>query len=403
MIGLSKLLTQMESPSDSLRYGRPGVQVHRFAEGGRYRPVVVWNVTSACNLFCTHCYYSARTQPDPRELSTEEALAVIDDLGGLGVPVILFSGGEPLMREDLFTLTERAAAHGIRVSLSTNGTLITPEVARKLVDHGVRYIGISLDGRPETHDRFRKVEGAFEQALRGIEAAMAQGVRVSVRFTVTAQNADDLLYLLDLSDRMGVPRFCIYHLVYSGRGKRLTQGDLTAEEKRRLMDGVIERAYRYVREGNGMEILTVDSPADGVFLYLWLLERDPAEAERVRALLEAQGGDGTGMRIAEIDHLGNVHPNQFWLTHTLGNVRERPFSEIWHDESDPILARLRRRPRDLKGRCGRCAYREWCGGFRPRALGATGDPWDGDPGCYLTEEEISGAREAELKARYASA
>ncbi len=388
MISISKLLCESKNFGDFLRYS-PSSREQRHGAAAGQGPVVVWNMTRACNLRCMHCYASAHPEKHPRELSTAEGKKFIDDLAAFKVPVLLFSGGEPLMRPDFFELAAHAASRGIRATVSTNGTLITPEAARRLKEIGVGYVGISLDGIGESNDRFRGKAGAFEAALQGIRNCLAAGVRVGLRFTINRHNYNQLEPIFELVEREDIPRVCFYHLVYSGRGKGMRGDDISHAQSRAALDLIMERTLDFHRRGKPREVLTVDNHADGVYVYLKLLQRDPARAERVYRLLRHNGGNRSGVAIAAVDWEGCVHPDQFTLHHTFGNVRERSFGEIWTDLSHPILAGLKNRHPLLKGRCARCRWLELCNGnFRSRAEAVYNDFWAPDPACYLTDEEI---------------
>ena len=392
MIGVTKLLCGTVTPSDALRYGRRSAKSpsHLLQFTQDKKPVVVWNMTKACNLRCIHCYYTARSQPDPGELTTAEAKALIDDLAQFGVPVLLFSGGEPLMREDLFELGGYAVERGIRAVISTNGTLINRRTARRIKEAGFSYVGVSLDGIGETNDRFRGQQGAFEEALRGIRHCTEVGIKVGLRLTLNKHNYDDLSAILDLLEEENIKRACFYHLVYAGRGTRMKGDDLTLEETRAAVDLIFDRAEDFHRRGVDLEILTVDNHADGPYLYLRVKREQPERAEEVMQLLLWNGGNSSGVGIGAIDHLGNVHADQFWQHYSFGNVRQRPFSEIWTDTSDPLMAGLKNRKPLLKGRCASCQYLDICNGnFRVRAEAVYGDVWAPDPACYLTDEEIA--------------
>ncbi|AEG59888.1 putative heme d1 biosynthesis radical SAM protein NirJ1 [Desulforamulus ruminis] len=388
MIGISKLLCNTDNYGDSLRYthGSRG-QKHGAVSG--HGPVVVWNSTRTCNLKCRHCY-SESDAKQYQELNTAEAKQFIDDLAEFNVPVLLFSGGEPLIRKDFFELAAYAMAKGIRTTISTNGTLITPEVARKIKEIGVGYVGISLDGVGEINDRFRGRPGAFDAALAGIRNCRAVGQRVGLRFTINRHNHQELNRIFDLIEQEDIPRVCFYHLVYSGRGSEMIQEDISPQESRAALDIIIERTLDFHRRDLEKEILTVDNHADGIYVYLTLLKKDPRRAEQVLELLSRNGGNRTGIAIGEVDWEGNVHADQFTRNYCFGNVRERKFGEIWTDLSHPILAGLKERKPLLKGRCARCRWIDLCNGnFRARAEAVHGDFWAEDPACYLTDEEIT--------------
>jgi radical SAM protein with 4Fe4S-binding SPASM domain len=381
MIGVTKLLCDKITRGDVLRYRRRSTEDRK--------PIVVWNSTKACNLRCIHCYYTAHAQPDPDELSTAEAKAMIDDLAAFGAPVLLFSGGEPLLREDLFELGAYAVERGLRTVISTNGTLIDAAVAKRIGEAGFSYVGISLDGIGETNDRFRGAQGAFDAALRGIRACTAAGVRTGLRLTLNQHNYQDLGGIVNLLEEERIPRACFYHLVYAGRGARIQGDDLTLDETRNAVDLIFEAAERMDRRGIEIEILTVDNHADAPYLLRYAQERQPERAGEVLELLRWNGGNASGIAISAVDHRGNVHADQFWQHHSFGNVRERPFGEIWMDTSDPLMAGLKDRKSLLKGRCAECQYLDLCNGnFRVRAEAVHGDVWAPDPACYLTDEEI---------------
>lgn len=387
MLSLTKMLTGDIYYGDELRYTPESKnQKHGVSEGRG--PVVAWNYTRTCNLKCKHCYSSSESKVYENELTTEEALKFIDDLADFKTPVILFSGGEPLIRQDFFTLAQHAAAKGIRPTLSTNGTLITPEIAQKIKDTGVGYVGISLDGLREVNDQFRGVEGAFDRAMEGIRNCRAVGQRVGLRFTINKNNYQDVNAILDLMEEENIDRICFYHLVYSGRGGAIVHDDLTHEETRAVMDLIIERTLDFAKRGLKKEILMVDNHADAVYLYLKFKDRDPERAQYIYQLLQTNGGNRSGIAFANVDNEGNVHPDQFTQHHHLGNVKERAFKDIWTDMSNPILAGLKDRKPLLQGRCRACTWLDVCNGnFRARGEAVTGDFWGYDPACYLTDEE----------------
>lgn len=389
MISVTKLLFATEYFGDSLRYTD---NAHKARNGVRegMGPVVVWNSTRTCNLKCRHCYMSSDAKKYQNELTTAEAKQFIDDLADFNVPVLLFSGGEPLIRPDFFELADYAAKKGVRPTLSTNGTLITPEVARKIKDIGVGYVGISLDGLREVNDKFRGKAGAFEAAMNGIKNCVAVDQRVGLRFTINHHNIQELENIFDFIEEENINRVCFYHLVYSGRGNQMMDEDVTAEESRRAMDIIIRRTRDFEERGLKKEILTVDNHCDGVYMYLKALQEGKDElAQQIKKYISINGGNRSGMAFAEVDPLGYVHPDQFTQHHTFGNVRERKFGDIWQDTTNPIMAGLKDRKPLLKGRCSKCKFLDNCNGnFRTRAEARTGDFWESDPSCYLTDEEI---------------
>lgn len=352
-------------------------------------PVVIWNLIRRCNLTCKHCYSISADKDFPGELSTDEIFRVMDDLKGFRVPVLILSGGEPLLRPDIFEISKRAKDMGFYVGLSTNGTLIDEALIEPVAQIGYDYVGISIDGLRETHDRFRRKAGAFDASMRAVRLCRERGIKVGLRFTITQDNAAELPDMLELMEREGVDKFYLSHLNYAGRGNHNRLADAHHVMTREAMDLLFETALRCEQEGLQREFVTGNNDADGVYLLHWVQRRFPEQAAQIEAKLIEWGGNASGVNIANIDNLGEVHPDTFWWHHSLGNVRERPFSEIWQDLSDPLLAGLKQRPRGISGRCGACRHFAICGGnTRVRAHQITGDPWAEDPGCYLDDTEI---------------
>ncbi len=392
MVGVSKLYCGAVEAGDLLRYqGRRAQELpsHLLQFSADKKPVVVWNVTRRCNLKCLHCYARATAGPAPDELSHQEALNLLQDLKEFGAPVVLFSGGEPLMRPDLLELVARAVAHGMRAVISTNGTLITRDLAMRLKDLGLSYVGISLDGTAAVHDRFRGQTGSFAAAMAGVRHCQEQGLKVGLRFTVSRLNYREVPAIFDLVEEYRLPRICFYHLVYAGRGSKLVAEALSHSQTRELLDLICARTRRLFDLGGAPEVLTVDNHADGPYIYLKLLKEDPQRAAEVLELLKMNEGNNSGRGIGCVSWDGEVHADQFWRHHSFGNVRERPFGEIWTDLTDPLLARLKDKKRYVGGRCARCRWLDVCAGnFRVRAEALSGDLWAPDPACYLTDEEI---------------
>jgi len=352
-------------------------------------PVVIWNLIRRCNLTCKHCYSISADKDFPGELSTAEVFEVMDDLKRFRVPVLILSGGEPLLRSDIFDIARRARDMSFYVGLSSNGTLITGDNIGRIAEVGFNYVGISLDGIAATHDRFRRMPGAFEASLAGIRLCRDRGLKVGVRYTMTRDNAHDLPALLDLVETEGIDRFYFSHLNYAGRGNKNRKDDAHHLMTRRAMDLLFDTCWAYAQRGLDKEFTTGNNDADAVYLLQWVRRRFPEREPALRAKLAQWGGNSSGVNVANIDNLGNVHPDTMWWHYSLGNVRERPFSQIWPDTSDPLMAGLKARPRPVKGRCGVCRYLDVCGGnTRVRAQQLSGDPWAEDPACYLSDEEI---------------
>lgn len=391
MIGCTKLLCGTATVSDAIKYKdmAPSEIPHEMLQfTTEARPLVVWNMTKRCNLKCVHCYIHAADRDFKGELTTAEARAFIDDLGELKIPVLLLSGGEPLLRKDFFELAKYTTDKKIRAVISTNGTLITKDVAERMASAGIQYVGVSLDGGPETHNKFRGMPNAFEKAIAGIRTSMDAGLRGGVRFTVSQLNYRDLDEVINIVVDEGIPRFCMYHLVYAGRGKDIAKQDITKEQSRELMEYLIDKTIELHDSGVDVEILTTDNHADGAYIYNYVLKNAPERAEEVMELLKMHGGCSAGHKFSNVDNVGDVHACQFWGHKTLGNVRERKFSEIWNDPQNEFLRMMREKSKHLKGKCGNCKYNTICGGCRIRAETVYGDIWEEDPQCYLNDEEI---------------
>ena len=392
MIGISKLYCGTIEVSDPLRYGRKAGKLpsHLLQFSSDKKPIVVWNCTRRCNLACVHCYAQSANKHYQGEMTTDEGLALIDNVAEFGVPVILFSGGEPLMREDLATLIERVGSLGVRSVISTNGTLIDQAKAEQFAQAGLSYVGISLDGMAETNDKFRGHAGAFDEALGGIRCCRKASVKVGLRFTINKRNVEDVSAILDLLVDEDIPRVCFYHLVYTGRGSKLMDEDLSHQQTRDVVDMIIDRTAEMHAKGMPKEVLTVDNHTDGPYLYMRLLKENKTErAADVMELLRMNGGNSSGIGISCVSWDGSVYADQFWRHHCFGNVKDRKFSEIWTDTGEPLMGKLKDRKGHLKGRCAKCKFLDVCNGnFRVRAEAATGDLWAPDPACYLTDEEI---------------
>jgi heme d1 biosynthesis radical SAM protein NirJ len=352
-------------------------------------PVVIWNLIRRCNLACKHCYATSADIDFAGELSTAEVFAVMDDLKAFGVSVLILSGGEPLLRPDIFEISQRAKDMGFYVGLSSNGTLINHDNIADIERVGYDYVGVSLDGMRDIHDRFRRKQGAFDESIRGIRLCHQAGIKIGLRFTLTQDNATELPELLQLMRDEDIDKFYLSHLNYAGRGNRNRASDLHHRMTREAMDLMFETCWQDVQAGIKREFVTGNNDADGVYLLQWAARHLPEHVEALRRQLLRWGGNSSGVNIANIDNLGTVHPDTMWWDYSIGNVRERPFSDIWQDTSDPLMAGLKAAQRPLEGRCAICKHLAICGGnSRTRAWQLTGNPWAEDPGCYLSDEEI---------------
>lgn len=353
-------------------------------------PVVIWNLIRRCNLACKHCYTSSGDVNYPDELTTEQAYKVIDDLKEYGVKVLILSGGEPLLRDDIYDISRRAKDLGFYVGLSTNGTKITEENIGIIKDIGYDYVGISLDGLNETHDHFRRKEGAFKEALNGIRLCKKHNIKVGIRYCLTQDTQDDLPKMLEFVEQENIDKFYMSHLNYSGRGYSNRKRDALHQTTRKGMDLIFKYAWDQAETNSHREVVTGNNDADGAYFLMWTKENHPEHYDLIEKKLQRWGGNSTGVNISNIDNTGNVHPDSFWWNYTLGNVLDRPFSEIWSDTSEPMIKAMRQNPRQIKGRCDGCGYFGICNGnTRVRAYNLSGDFLQEDPGCYLTDTEIS--------------
>ncbi|MBF0261512.1 MAG: heme d1 biosynthesis radical SAM protein NirJ [Magnetococcales bacterium] len=381
MFRLTQFMRRLLAPGQQ---SRPRLPV----EGG---PVIVWNLIRRCNLTCAHCYAASADRPYAGELTFEACIRVLEDLRANGVSALILSGGEPLLRPDLFEIAASAKGMGFYLGLSSNGTLMDPAMAKRIAGAGFDYVGVSLDGLEANHDRMRGMVGAFRRSVAGIGHCRAEGVKAGIRFTPTRDNINDLPGLFELMQAEGTDRFYLSHWNHAGRGKVNREGNAELRATRALMSRLFEMTHADVLSGAPREIVTGNNDADGVFFLFWVREKLPHLAPQAEAMLTRWGGNASGVGIANIDELGEVHPDIFWRHHTLGNVGKQSFGEIWGNPDEPLLAGLRARPRPLKGRCGACRYLAICGGnTRVRAYQVSGDHWEEDPGCYLTDAEVLG-------------
>ncbi|MBA7604373.1 Anaerobic sulfatase-maturating enzyme [subsurface metagenome] len=380
MINISKLYCGLAGKSDDLRFGQ-----HKS-----FGPVVAFNCTNRCNLNCLHCYSSSTTDRSNDELSTAEAKQLLSGLAEVNCPVVLFTGGEPLLRDDLFELLAEARRLGLQTVISSNGTLIDSATADKLAEVGVNYVGISIDGDQEFHDQFRQVRGSFKAALEGIESCKKAGIKTGLRFTITKSNAGQIPFVFELAASTDVQRICFYHLIRTGRAKKLNNQILVPQRTRQAVETIIEKTSECAQKNIIDEVLTVGNHADGPFLLLKMLRENNGNCKTARKLLLANGGNKTGEKIGCVSWDGNVYPDQFWRNYSLGSIKDKTFKTIWGNPDEPVLNKLRNKGKFAEKRCLGCKWFELCkGNFR--FLGAESDDkhWLNEPSCYLTDQEIT--------------
>ncbi len=351
-------------------------------------PVVVWNVNNQCNMTCPHCYSSAKAHSKHGGITTQEACQIIDALKAYGISTLILSGGEPLLREDLFDIIQYAKDYQITCHLSTNGSLITAEKAKSLKAVGIKYVGISVDGLADFNDSYRGLKDAFRRAFLGALNAKDAGLHTGIRMTVTTGNHGHVFPLLARVQDLQIPRFYLSHLVYGGRGKSYRNNDLDRNRTRQLMQSLFDKSIDFIQNGKAVSIVSGGNDSDGIFLYLYVKKRfGDDRAEQLLELLEKRGGNSAGEKMINIDYKGNVHPDQFWQTSNCGNILRQSLTEIFQSR---LMKDLRDRVHHLEGRCGKCHYACICrGSHRERALVTRNNLWAEDPACYLTDQEIN--------------
>ncbi len=379
MINISKLYCGLAGESDDLRYHKPV----------SFGPIVVYNCTAKCNLRCLHCYSYSEAECADIELSTEQSKKMLSQLTEVNCPVILFSGGETLLRNDLFELLAEAKRLGLRSVISSNGTLIDSATAKQLADVGVSYVGISIDGVEVFHDKFRQVAGCFKAAIAGIENCKKAGIKTGLRFTITKANAEQIPAVFDIAASNDVKRICFYHLIRSGRAKGLAEQVLTAGQTRQVLDMIIQLTDEFVSKDLIDEVLTVGNHADGPYLLTKMRRENNPGYEEARKLLLANGGNKVGEKIACVGWEGNVYADQFWRNYSLGNIKDKSLKQIWEDVTDPVLSKLRNKSQFADARCLTCKWFNLCkGNYRFLDSQVDDEYWLNEPACYLTDQEI---------------
>lgn len=345
--------------------------------------IAIWNVTNRCNLSCLHCY-SKSTLENPDSLSLDDILKTLPSLVQSGVKFIIFSGGEPLTRDDIFEIADKCRELGIVTYLSTNGLYVKSGNVKKIAD-SFDYIGVSIDGNKETHDYFRGLKGSFDLSIEAIKLLLAYSNRVGVRFTLTQKTKKDLPFIFELAETMRIPKVYISHLVYSGRGLENQQMDISPLERYEAAKFIIDKALEYYEQGTDIEVVTGNMEPDAILLYERFRELYPLSAKNMKEKLIAWGGNSAGRKLVNIDSKGNVKPDPFFPV-TIGNIKERSFCDIWRDDENETLSFLRNHPRRLSGNCSECEEVAICnGGSRARAFAVYGSLSAEDPSCYLQE------------------
>jgi radical SAM protein with 4Fe4S-binding SPASM domain len=374
------------------RGARPPAEVEtrspaRFGPPRARRPVVVWNVCRHCNMRCPHCYAAATETPSRHDLDPDAARTLIDRLAEGGVRLLIFSGGEPLLRADVPDLVAHAQRRGLTPHLSTNGSLLDERIARRLAESGLAYAGVSLDGRAAFNDAYRGMPGGFALGVRALRACRAVGIRTGVRLTLTRRNLTDVEPLVEVARRERVDRLYVSHLVYAGRALRLVGDDLSPVESREALLALFELAERLLAEKTPLRIVTGGNDSGGPLLLRWIEGRyGGAAADAVATLLARRGGNSAGEGILAIDPRGRVRPDQFWNGEPVGDLTRQSLAEVM---AHPLLATLRARTARLEGRCRNCAYLSLCrGSHRERALASRAGLWGPDPACVLDDAEI---------------
>ena len=346
--------------------------------------IAIWNFTNRCNLSCLHCY-SKSTLDEVDTLTTKQIRKTILQMKDNGVKFIIFSGGEPLTRKDLFEIADFCKESGIITYLSSNGLYFTKGNVQKIVDT-FNYVGISIDGDEETHDHFRGLKGAFKETLKAVLLANSTGAKVGIRFTITKETVNSLKYIFDLVEKHNIPKIYISHLVYSGRGLDNLKMDLTKEQRRESVEFILNKAFEYYETGRDIEIVTGNMEQDAILFLNKFGKKYPDLKNNMRERLVKWGGNSAGRNLLNINSEGDVRPDPFFPL-TVGNIIKEDFGNIW--KSGELLDQLRIHPRkQISGICSECEQIDICnGGSRARAYAITGDLWSEDPSCYLTKEE----------------
>ncbi len=380
MINFSRLLKVKETARDVKKHHNKRadeVPKHLIRYANVKAPMVIWNITRKCNFSCDMCHLGSALEAESDELTTQEALEFIDHMALIKVPMISVYGGEPLTRDDFFTLADYAHNKGLRIILSSNAALITEQTAREIGESGISYVGIDMDGFSQISGHMDVIAG-LERAKPAMEFLRDAGVGCGVRITIGSFNLAQMPSIIEAIENTGLKRFAVCQHIEGNDWKAVK------DERREIIDSLID----YAMKNPEMEVVTEQLYDDGVYLLQRVAENDPELASEMEKLLARQGGCPAGDRIVNVDYRGNVHLCPYWQGRTIGHIREQKLSDICFDEENEILAKMSEKTRYLKGRCGRCSYKHLCRGCGARAEEMCGDPFGADPACYLTEEEI---------------
>lgn len=357
-----------------MREVETGAEKHRMSAASPQSPrMIAWELTHSCNLDCVHCRASAIHELDPREFSTQEAYKLIDEIVSFSNPVIILTGGEPMLRPDIYDIARYGSEKGLRMVLGTNGTFVTEETAQRLKDAGIQRVTVSLDGSTaQSHEDFRKVPGCFEKAISGLKALKKVGLSSQVNTTITKRNLCDLENMLQMVKNLGVDAWHIFLLVPTGRGKEIEADEIPPDEYEKVLNWFYD-----VRKTVDINLKATCAP------HYYRIMRQRAKEEGIKITPQTHGLDAMtrgclgGITFCFISFLGSVAPCGY-LPLDCGNVRETPFKQIWY--GCKIFNDLRDYSK-LKGKCGYCEYKNVCGGCRARAYVATGDYMDEEPYC----------------------
>ena len=344
--------------------------------------IAIWNFTNRCNLSCLHCYSKAGLDAVDT-LTTKIIMDTLPKLKENGVKFIIFSGGEPLTRKDIYDIADQAKELGIITYLSTNGLYIGKNNAKKILDT-FNYVGISIDGSEEIHDHFRGLKGSFRESLKAVQLLNSfNQTKVGIRFTMTKDTIKDLPFIFELAEKEKIPKVYISHLVYSGRGLDNLKMDITKEQRKEAVDFIINKAFYYHENNIDIEIVTGNMEMDAIVFLEKFAQKYPDLKDEMENRLKRWGGNSAGRKLLNINSEGDIKPDPFF-PQTVGNILKEDFSDIWTKNPSKLLIDLRKHPREISGKCETCEYLDICnGGSRSRAWAIYDNLWAEDPSCYI--------------------